>query len=300
METEISLFSTFNPPATLLEIEDDQYDHIIISFNQHCKESKIIPSPESLKAYIEGMIGFFEPATIDKAKVGLKKAILKTYPENAEFELKITKLFKTIKTPKSDKRVYSEILPTPEEIDLLLSGSPVKVIDQRSKKEKTIICEPTQKERMFIQILRDTGMRISEVINLQKKSITRQGDFAYLTFIGKGLKERRNFVLTRLIDECEETFNGNKFLFEDPEFGIPGTKEYSERYRKRIWYRLYFISKLLLNKTIHPHSFRHYFANKLLREGKSLKSIQQWLGHSSSAITSDMYIHDELSPDDLY
>jgi integrase len=37
----------------------------------------------------------------------------------------------------------------------------------------------------------------------------------------------------------------------------------------------------------------------IVNKGKSLKAVSSYLGHSTTSITADMYIHDELKPEDF-
>jgi integrase/recombinase XerD len=39
---------------------------------------------------------------------------------------------------------------------------------------------------------------------------------------------------------------------------------------------------------------RHSFATLAIREGASIKAVSEYLGHSSTAITMDMYVHERL------
>ena len=42
---------------------------------------------------------------------------------------------------------------------------------------------------------------------------------------------------------------------------------------------------------IHPHALRHTFATRCFESGIGAKTVQTWLGHSSVAITLDLYTH---------
>lgn len=39
------------------------------------------------------------------------------------------------------------------------------------------------------------------------------------------------------------------------------------------------------------HDLRHTCASLLIRQGIPMKQVSVWLGHSSTAITSDIYVH---------
>ena len=52
--------------------------------------------------------------------------------------------------------------------------------------------------------------------------------------------------------------------------------------------------KRILGRRISAHSMRHSFATLAIREGASIKAVSKYLGHSSTAITMDMYVHERL------
>ena len=57
--------------------------------------------------------------------------------------------------------------------------------------------------------------------------------------------------------------------------------------------------KLLLQKNglrhIRFHDLRHTCASLLLKNGASMKDIQEWLGHSNYATTANIYTHLDYS-----
>jgi integrase/recombinase XerD len=56
-----------------------------------------------------------------------------------------------------------------------------------------------------------------------------------------------------------------------------------------------------LGKNISPHTLRHSFCtNMLLVKNKSLKAVSNYVGHSSTSITADMYVHSQLVPEDVF
>jgi len=46
------------------------------------------------------------------------------------------------------------------------------------------------------------------------------------------------------------------------------------------------------------HALRHFCASALIRHGESVKVVQKRLGHSSAAVTLDVYSHLWPDPDD--
>ena len=50
----------------------------------------------------------------------------------------------------------------------------------------------------------------------------------------------------------------------------------------------------ILKKDISAQTLRHSFATRMIDEGKSIKGVSKYLGHSNISTTLDLYVHSEL------
>jgi len=142
----------------------------------------------------------------------------------------------------------------------------------------------------LVPFLAETGLRISEALEIRHSDIVRAKGFCRITIRGKGKKEREILVASWLLDRLHAQFHGTTFLFEHHE------RTYS---RIATTERIKAESRAILGRPLSAHVFRHYFATRLLREGKSLKAVSRFLGHASTQTTADIYQHDSLAWEDL-
>ena len=59
------------------------------------------------------------------------------------------------------------------------------------------------------------------------------------------------------------------------------------------------VAKRVINKNISAHTLRHSFATNLLKMTNNIKGVSSYLGHSDISTTLRMYIHSDLTMDDL-
>lgn len=139
---------------------------------------------------------------------------------------------------------------------------------------------------IIIELLFSTGMRVSEISNLKRKSLDLNSNTIYI--YGKGSKERimciANVKVSRLLSEyikicdCDSEYVfinklGNKYSEQS-------IRNMISDYAKRSGVDLH----------ITPHMFRHTFATALMDENVNIRYIQQLLGHSS-IMTTQIYTH---------
>ncbi len=112
-----------------------------------------------------------------------------------------------------------------------------------------------------------------------------------MRILGKGQKERQVRVRRELVDRVRSCFHGKTFLFERR-----GGAQYTRQHVSR---GIRAAGQVVLKRRISAHTLRHTFATLQIRKTHKVKGVSLYLGHSSTAITQDMYVHEELDLDEL-
>lgn len=147
-----------------------------------------------------------------------------------------------------------------------------------------------QRDRVILELLYATGIRVGELINIKLSDINfseRQ-----IIILGKGNKER----IVTYGEYCEEILqmyledgykklnvSNSSYLFLN-KLGGPITERGVRYVLDQI------IKKTSLAKSISPHVLRHSFATHLLNSGCDLLTVQKLLGHASISATQ-IYTH---------
>ena len=143
----------------------------------------------------------------------------------------------------------------------------------------------TPKFRLMIILLLDTGLRVTEACSILKANISFKR--MEIKVMGKGNKERVvpiSPLTASLLRSWLEQDRHSELLFPaDNKLGYWDTCSI-EKMLKRTCKR-YGLKKIT------PHQLRHYFATHNLKNGARLEVISRILGHASTAITADIYVH---------
>jgi len=186
-------------------------------------------------------------------------------------------IFKNISLPKKEKRLPKYV--TNDDIDEIF-----KIPDLNYPLGK--------RNRLILELLYGTGMRVSELCNIKLSDI----DFSKksIRIMGKGEKERIVLygdtckeILELYLNESRNILLNNKnsdYLI----VGLNKTKPLTTRSVELIIDDI--INKAALNKNVTPHVFRHTFATHLLNEGCDILIVKELLGHSSLD-TTGIYTH---------
>ena len=147
------------------------------------------------------------------------------------------------------------------------------------------------RNRAMMEMLYGSGLRVSELVNLQLSKIYLSEH--YMLIEGKGSKQR----LVPISPVAEEWFG--YWMHERATWPLkPESRDiaFVNRYGRPLTRAMVFtiVRRLCaeagITKTVSPHTLRHSFATHLLQNGADLRVIQQLLGHEDLA-TTEIYTH---------
>lgn len=149
-----------------------------------------------------------------------------------------------------------------------------------------INCHPSQKFIMntIIQLLWDSGARISEVTNLKIEDFDAEQRF--LTFKNTKNHQDRIIPITDYVTKSILKLIGgrrNGFIFRG-RLDAPMSRLSAYLALKRR------VKVAGINKNIRPHTFRHHWITSKLDKGVPLPQVQKFVGHTSLSSTS-LYYH---------
>ncbi len=151
------------------------------------------------------------------------------------------------------------------------------------------------RDRAIIELLFSSGLRISELVGLDRDHINlKRREFMVR---GKGQKDRPIFISSEaagwISNYLDKRQDNTKPLF----IRYSGSKKvdlsgnYSRLTARSVQRLVSRYAKLAgITKHVSPHTLRHSFATDLLMNGADLRSVQAMLGHSNIA-TTQIYTH---------
>lgn len=151
------------------------------------------------------------------------------------------------------------------------------------------------RDRAIVELLFSSGLRISELINLNKDHVnTKRREFAVR---GKGQKDRVVFISQTAADWIEQYLASRQdtlpplFLNYSRNNTAQTTGDYRRLTARSIQRMVTKYARLAgITKHVSPHTMRHSFATDLLMNGADLRSVQSMLGHSDIS-TTQIYTH---------
>ena len=211
------------------------------------------------------------PATVTRCTASIKafyaymvqEGYIKTSPAKTVAAMKV-------------ERKYPEIL-TNKEVEIFLDQP--KCVDEKG-----------YRDHAMLELLYATGIRVSELINLDISDVNLAAEF-----IRCNSHDRERIIplyqkaVVALRDYMQ---NIRPHLISDEKESALFVNMSGERMSRQGFWKIikYYQEKAEIKKDITPHTLRHSFAVHLLENGADLRSIQEMLGHADISSTQ-IYTH---------
>jgi integrase/recombinase XerD len=181
-----------------------------------------------------------------------------------------------IETPKTERKL-PKVLSTIEVEALLDTPSSNDPLSQRDK--------------AMLELLYATGIRVSELVQLNLSDIHLS--MGFIQCMGKGNKERI-IPLGKMAQSAIESYlnAGRNDLLKRKKTEALFLNHHGNRLsRQGFWKILKQLAvKAKIEKELTPHTLRHSFATHLLENGADLRAVQEMLGHADIS-TTQIYTH---------
>ena len=193
----------------------------------------------------------------------------------------------------------------PEKVEL--SKTPQRTVEYLARDELQMLFDAVDtskitglRNRTILELLYSTGLRISELVSLNRDQINLdRGEFQIR---GKGRKVRIVFLSDRAKRWLKEYLNVRTDNFDplflnhrrardkkDEDLDTKGEHRRLTEYSIQEMVRTTALNAGIVKK-VTPHTLRHSFATELLINGADIRSVQEMLGHASIT-TTQIYTH---------
>lgn len=258
-----------------LDIERNYSKHTILNYQADLAEFKQFLGDAALEKadylLIRKYLAALKEKNLKARTLGRKLSTLRSFFKflSREGLLKDNPLL-SISSPKLDKHL-PEFL-TEEEV--------TKLIEVAASKD-----EPGLRDRAVIETFYSTGMRISELVGLNKEDVDFIGGIVKVR--GKGKKERIVPIGEHAIFALRNYLEARK-KDSDAIFLNKSGKRITDRGVRNIVGKYLHLASI--KQGVSAHTLRHSFATHLLNRGADLRSVQELLGHANLS-TTQIYTH---------
>lgn len=213
-------------------------------------------SQQEIKEQLESYVKSLEKRQYKPSTINGKIVIINKY-------LKVLGIECIHKYLKVQKKIYVE--------NVLTEGEYKRIIEHCNNK----------RDELIIQMLVNTGVRVSELLSLTIQDINRKDIYIK----GKGSKYREIIISPQLRQKIREYIEEYR-LNTDEEKLFTGKRGALKRDAINKMLLKYAKKAHVRKEKAHPHSCRHLFGKRLADKGISLDIIQTCLGHENIATTA--------------
>lgn len=257
------------------------YKTDLLQFSEYMLKTFELPLTEVGHIHVRNFMVALLEDHVSENSVGRKLSTLRSFYKHLSREGLISPNPMTlVKAPKVPKRL--PVFVDDQKLDVLLDSG--EFFDDTF---------PSVRDKVVIETLFGTGMRLAELLSLKESDIDFYG--STVRVLGKRNKERIIPIGKVLGDQMKayidlktlQNFNNKTGVLIVTDKGAPA-------YTKLI-YRI--VTSYLTNVSTQdkksPHVLRHSYATSLLNRGADLNAIKELLGHASLAATQ-VYTHNSV------
>jgi site-specific recombinase XerD len=278
----------------------DYIEHLEVEGGRSAKTA------ENYRLYLERFIEFSDDITVDKITSEIVRKYrlwLNRYKNNNDDELAtITQSYHLIAlrgflgylSKRDIESLSPEKIELPKTVRKQVTFLHYDEVE-RLLEQIDVSTEVGLRDRALIELLFSSGLRVSELVNLDRDHInTKRREFMVR---GKGQKDRPIFISSSAAHHVENYIASRidnlvpLFLSYSRNSTLNTSGDYRRLTARSIQRLVTHYARMAgITKHVSPHTMRHSFATDLLMNGADIRSVQVMLGHSSIS-TTQVYTH---------
>jgi integrase/recombinase XerC len=262
-----------------LEVEKDVSRHTLLNYSKDLEEFSAFIDSDDLRSVthlkLRTWLAYLKKKNYAKSSIARKLSALRSFFKFCIREGFIdTNPAVSLSTPKQEKKLPNFL--TEDEVLKLLEAPPVN-------------SEIGLRDRAILEILYSTGIRVGELVALNKENVDFIG--GVIKVKGKGKKERLVPVGESALKALKSYLKRRKSQ-ENTSARVVFLNSRGRRINQRTIRRIVekYIKQFCSKSGVSPHTLRHSFATHMLDRGADLRSVQELLGHSNLS-TTQIYTH---------
>lgn len=256
------------------------YKNDLGQFNEYLRTQYEEDSTSASYAMVRSWIVSLVEKEMDAQTVNRKIASLRTY----------YKFLQRQESIKKDPMVKIKVLKTKRKLPQF-----VQEPDMATMLDQTVFEDSHEgwRERLVLEMLYGTGMRLSELIGLKENQVNLREQT--IRVIGKRNKERVIPFSKSLVSVIQSYLKARNKEVETANHGLLLVTDRGSKCYPMMIYRIV-TRHLGANTNLEkrsPHVLRHTYATHLLNKGAEINAVKDLLGHSSLAATQ-VYTHNSM------
>jgi len=261
------------------------YRRDLMDFMDHCPVALIDANAEHIRSWLHTLSKRGMAASTTARRISaVRQFYLFLFRDGIKSDNPAT----NIESPRRGRPLPQVLSET--EVDMLLATAKDMAEENPTVKNYRLLT--------LLEMLYATGMRISELVSLPRRTIT--ADSAMLLIKGKGGRERMvplggeaRMALSTYFQYLDSSVKNDKGQTKHPSpFVFPSGGKEGHLTRRRVGQMLKELALAagISPAKLSPHKMRHAFATHLLSHGADLRAVQQLLGHADIS-TTQIYTH---------